>query len=111
MLHRLDPSIPVDLADRARICWRDDFLAGGYAVADSVTESAVKVADDEMGLLLETTYTGKAMAALLHDQLSREYAGESCLFWNTYNSRPLPVTGDRPHSAGNIPQEFMRYFD
>jgi len=111
MLHRLDPSIPVDLADRARFCWRDDFLAGGYAAADNVTENAVKMANDELGLLLETTYTGKAMAALLHDQLSREYAGESYLFWNTYNSRPLPVTGDRPRSAGNIPQEFMRYFD
>ena len=111
MLHRLDPSIPLDLADRARICWRDDFLAGGYAVADSVTKNAVKVADDELGLSLETTYTGKAMAALLHDQLAREYAGESYLFWNTYNSRPLPVTGNRPRSAGNIPQEFMRYFD
>lgn len=111
MLHRLDPSIPVDLADRARICWRDDFLAGGYAVADSVTESAVKVADDEMGLLLETTYTGKAMAALLHDQLSREYAGESCLFWNTYNSRPLHADMKRPLNTDKLPQAFLSYFD
>ncbi|MGI9248520.1 MAG: 1-aminocyclopropane-1-carboxylate deaminase/D-cysteine desulfhydrase [Woeseiaceae bacterium] len=111
MMHRLDPSIPVDLADRTRICWRDEFLAGGYAIADSVTENARKVAGDELDLLLESTYTGKAMAALLHDQLAREYAGESYLFWNTYNSQPLPITANRPRSADNIPQEFMCYFD
>lgn len=110
MLNRLDASFPSDLADRTRICWRDNFLAGGYAVADGVTENAVTVARDTLGLKLETTYTGKAMAALLHDLAQREYDGEHYLFWNTYNSRPLPVSGDRPRSADGIPKEFMRYF-
>ena len=111
MLHRIDASIPADLADRTRIRWRSEFLAGGYAVADSVTRNAVAVAGDALGLKIETTYTGKAMAALLHDLTLQDYAGERCLFWNTYNSRPLPVTGDRPSTANNIPQEFMSYFD
>ena len=111
MLHRIDASIPADLADRTRIRWRSEFLAGGYAVADSVTRDAVAVARDALGLKIETTYTGKAMAALLHDLALQDYAGERCLFWNTYNSRPLPVTGDRPSSTDNIPQEFMSYFD
>lgn len=111
MLNRIDASIPADLADRARFCWRSEFLAGGYAVANSVTRNAVAVARDALGLKIETTYTGKAMAALLHDLALQAYAGERCLFWNTYNSRPLPVTADRPGSAENIPQEFMSYFD
>ncbi len=111
MLNRIDASIPADLADRTRICWRSEFLAGGYAVADSVTKNAVAIAGNALGLKIETTYTGKAMAALLHDLALRDYAGQPCLFWNTYNSRPLPVTGDRPSSAENIPPEFMRYFD
>jgi D-cysteine desulfhydrase len=111
MLHSLDPSIPADLADRARVCWRDDFFAGGYAVADDVTERAVAVGRTALDLQVETTYTGKALAALLHDLDMPDYAGESYLFWNTYNSRPLPVTGDRPQSQENIPAEFMRYFD
>ena len=76
-----------------------------------MTKNAVAVAGDAFGLKIETTYTGKAMAALLHDLALPDYAGERCLFWNTYNSRPLPVTGDRPSSADNIPQEFMSYFD
>ncbi len=110
MLSRLDGSFPSDLADRTRICWRDDFLAGGYAVADGVTKDAVAVARDALGLELETTYTGKAMAALLHDLAQHAYDGEHYLFWNTYNSRPLPVSGDQLRPADNLPKEFMRYF-
>lgn len=111
LLHRLDPSIPADLADRIRLCWRDDFLAGGYAIADEVTRNAVTVAREALGLRIETTYTGKAMAALLHDLAMPDYADEHYLFWNTYNSRVLPANRERPASADNIPQEFMRYFD
>ncbi len=110
MLRRLDASFPPDLADRIRVCWRDDFLAGGYAVADETTQNAVTVARDALGLKLESTYTGKALAALLHDLAGREYDGEHYLFWNTYNSAPLPVSADRPDAAENIPQELMRYF-
>ncbi|MDH3362880.1 MAG: pyridoxal-phosphate dependent enzyme [Gammaproteobacteria bacterium] len=111
LLNRLDPSIPLSAADSRQLRWRDDFFAGGYAHWDGVTASAVSVARDKLGLALEPTYTGKAMAALLHDLAAEDYAGENYLFWNTYNSRPLPVTSDRPLAAGNIPAEFMRYFD
>jgi D-cysteine desulfhydrase len=111
MLHRLDNSIPADIADRTCVCWRDEFLAGGYAASDDVTERAVAVGQTTLGLKVETTYTGKALAALLHDLALPDYAGGSYLFWNTYNSRPLPVTGERPRSPQNIPLEFMRYFD
>lgn len=111
MLHRLDTSIPPDLADRTHIRWRNAFLAGGYAVANDVTRDAVTFAADSLGLELETTYTGKAMAALLHDLALDDYGGELYLFWNTYNSQPLPVTETRPGKTDNIPPEFMRYFD
>lgn len=111
LLNRLDPSFPADAASRARICWRDDFFAGGYAVADDATTYAVNAARDALGLQLEVTYTGKAMAALLHDISADDYAGESCLFWNTHNSTPLPVSGERPASLDNIPEEFSRYFE
>lgn len=111
MLHRLDPAFPLDLADRTRICWRDEFLAGGYAATDEVTDRAVAFGESELGLRIETTYTGKAMAALLHDLAVPEYAGETYLFWNTYNSQPLPVGSEPPDSPDNIPPEFMSYFD
>jgi hypothetical protein len=50
------------------------------------------------------------MAAMLHDLRSADYDGDTCLFWNTYNSRELPVTSDRPNAWDVIPEEFARYY-
>jgi len=110
LLNVYDPTIPVRLADATNIVWRDDFYAGGYAVADEPTDRAVSFAKENLGLRLDTTYTGKAMAALLHD-LGSNSAGTSNLFWNTYNSRPLPTgTCDTP-SFKDLPDGFERYFN
>lgn len=110
ILNRVDSSfIADDCQDRVR--WRSEFLAGGYAHVDGATRAAVEFAKGELGLALETTYTGKAMAAMLHDLRARERTGARCLFWNTYNARPLPVSADRPSRLGNIPAEFARYYD
>lgn len=111
LLRRLDPAFVTAEAALARLDWRDEFLAGGYAAVDDLTRAACATAESELGSKLETTYTGKAMAAMLHDLQQPEYAGEETLFWNTYNSRPLPVDGERPPSLGNIPESFAHYFD
>ena len=92
------------------VVWRDEFLAGGYARVDDATAAAVTVAKEELDLSLETTYTGKAMAAMLHDLQASGNDGESCLFWNTYNAQALPVTDEPPAELGNIPAEFGRYY-
>jgi len=110
ILNRLDPKFVAHGWDE-RLVWRDEFLAGGYAKVDDTTTNATAVAEAELGLSLETTYTGKAMAAMLHDLRSSEYCGGPYLFWNTYNSCPLPVSADRPESLDNIPNEFERYYD
>ena len=111
LLHRLDPTIPNDLAERARYVFRSDFLGDGYAKTNRGVDRAVAVARDELGLTLETTYTGKAMAALLHDLEQPDYSGQPMLFWNTYNSQPLPVTNERPADTSLLPKEFLRYFE
>ena len=110
-LHLFDASIPDDLAKRVRYVFRSDFLGDGYAKSFPAIERAVAVARDELGLELETTYTGKAMAALLHDLEQRQRTGQSVLFWNTRNSQPLPVTGKRPQDTTGLPREFLRYFE
>jgi D-cysteine desulfhydrase len=109
LLNRLDPTIPAKLADDTNIVWRDDFFAGGYAVVDKATKRAVKFAKDNLELTLDTTYTGKAMAALMHDLESSD-ASASNLFWNTYNSQALPALrkGDSP--IRNLPEGFERYY-
>jgi len=111
LLNRLDTSIPADLADRTRMCFRDEFFAGGYAHANDETVSAVNIAHVQLGLALETTYTGKAMAALLHDIEQRELTEQSMMFWNTYSSRPLPAGTERPDDVSQLPAEFLRYYD
>lgn len=107
MMRRFDAAIPRDLPERANIRLRHGFFAGGYAHTDATTEAAIGFAEGELDLALEATYTGKAMAALLHDL---EAGATGCLFWNTYNSAPLPqANGGQPATAG-LPAEFSRYF-
>ncbi len=89
LMNRLDPNIPADLAARARLVCRHEFFGGGYGVSNPETDSAVVVAREELGLGLESTYTGKAMRALLTDLEAGFDA--PVLFWNTYNSRQLDV--------------------
>lgn len=109
LLNRFDPAFTASNYQE-RIVWRDEFLAGGYAQADDATKQAAAVAMEQFGLALETTYTGKAMAAMLHDLQQPNAREEKFLFWNTYNANPLPVTADRPPTLDNIPAEFERYY-
>ena len=50
------------------------------------------------------------MAALLHDAAQPELGGKTMLFWNTYNSRALPVTAEAPDDVSQLPDEFLRYY-
>lgn len=109
ILNRMDSSFDAD-EQSWRVIWRDEFLAGGYARVDDRTTESVAIAKASLGLKLETTYTGKAFAAMLHDLESPRYTGEPYLFWNTYNSQELPVTSDRPDTWDGIPEEFARYY-
>ncbi len=110
LMNHHDPSFDERLAGRVRLRWRDEFFAGGYARTDDTTDRAVGIAEHAAGLRLETTYTGKAMAAMLHDLQSPDYDGQHYLFWNTHNASTLPVTADRPDSPANIPDEFFRRY-
>jgi D-cysteine desulfhydrase len=111
LLRYYDDSFPADLAERAHCTFRSDFLGAGYAKSNAPTDRAVEIAREELGLTLESTYTGKAMAAMLHDLDQQQWAGQSVLFWNTYNSRPLEAGCERPDNASRLPVEFLRYFD
>ena len=56
-----------------------------------VTSAAVDAAAAE-GVKLETTYTGKALAALLGDVGAGLLGDQRVLFWDTYNSAPCWLT-------------------
>ena len=90
---------------------RVGFFAGGYARSDAATQAAIDVAADELRLELEPTYTGKAMAALLHDAARARRGAAPPMFWNTYNSRPMPDPGTERAATNGLPDAFLRYLD
>lgn len=109
LMHRYDPSIPADLADRTRFVCRNEFFGAGYGRTNEATEAAIAFASENLGLGLESTYSGKTMAALLSDL--RRGGPDDVMFWNTWNSRPLDVDDSVPPDFTVIPREFARYFD
>lgn len=110
MMRHYDPAIPGNLAERARLRLRDGFFGPGYAETTPETDEAIRFAARSLQLGLEQTYTGKAMAALLHDL--GDPGAEDCdrLYWHTFNSVPLGVPSDRPLDAAALPESFLRYF-
>ena len=108
LMRRTDPAVPAGLAERAQVLLRDDFYGAGYGLSNARTEAAMAFAAAELGLLLDSTYSGKALAALLHD-LVEGTAGRP-LFWNTANAVALAVPQDTEPDYARLPAEFARYF-
>ncbi len=110
MMNRLDPAIPPDLARRARITIRNEFFGDGYAISTPDAENAIAFASDAFGLTLESTYTGKAMAAMLADLGNAKSEGRPCLYWHTRHSCDLNVPVKQPLEPAALPAEFLPYF-
>jgi D-cysteine desulfhydrase len=90
LLRALDasvPDIPVAAGDFDLLT---DFLGPGYGAATPAADAAVAWA--AFRLRLETTYTGKTLAACLaHGAATPD---GTALFWNTYNSAVFPQAHD-----------------
>jgi 1-aminocyclopropane-1-carboxylate deaminase/D-cysteine desulfhydrase-like pyridoxal-dependent ACC family enzyme len=85
------------------------FFGGGYGRATARAEDAVARAA-AVGLTLEPTYTGKAMAALLADAASGALDGKRVLFLSTYSSVDLaPLVAGGPGLSA-LPAPLRRYF-
>ncbi len=106
-LRSADRSFPALKRPDLALDVRSEFLGDGYAHRTPAGLEAVSLAA-EWGLTLETTYTGKALGALLSDAREGCLADSRVLFWNTYNSRPL---NPPPVPAGSLPEELRSYLD
>ena len=104
-LRGLDPSFPAMTPAEVGIRIEGRQLGGGYGVATAKGRAAVELAAGAAGLTLETTYTGKALAAIADDAAA--LAGETVLFWNTHSARPLDTSGVTPW---DLPAELRSYF-
>jgi len=90
LLRSVEPGIPDVSVTASDFDFLTGFLGRGYGDPTPAAQAAVAWAAPR--LLLETTYTGKTMAACLA-QVSRAGAGP-VLFWNTFNSAPFPQSSD-----------------
>ncbi len=85
LMRRADPSVPLLPLDAGQFDLETRFYGGAYGRETEEGRAALTWASP--WLRLETTYTGKALAACLAHH--RAHPEETLLFWNTFNSAPL----------------------
>ena len=92
LLRSIDPGMPQPCFEDLRLTLREDWFEPGYGVVTPQTEAAVAWAAP-LGITLETTYTGKATAAMLADAKAGALSDSHVLLWDTYSSAPKPTPG------------------
>jgi len=107
-LHVIDEAIPIFDDPLANVVLRDEFFGTGYAEATPECMEAVALIHNTESVTLETTYTGKALAALIHDARHRKLSARRVVFWNTYNARPYPPAVAN-QSGSSLPDWAQRY--
>ncbi|GAG74856.1 unnamed protein product, partial [marine sediment metagenome] len=91
------------------------YLGSGYGVKTIKSQNAVdliyKLEGKKSGFKLETTYTGKTMAAMLDFLGKEENKSKTVLFWNTYNSNDLDkYLRETKFEYQKLPKKFHRYY-
>ena len=104
-LRRRDPSVPRIEIGPGDVQLLDGYLGAGYAHPTEKGRRAVDLVVETENLPLETTYTGKAMAALL--DYVESHPGTPVLFVDTFAEDPNLEAGD-PRA---LPEQFWPVFD
>ncbi len=107
LLRALDPGLDLPPDPLARLTLRTEFLGDGYALPTPAARAAAAAAAD-CGLALETTYGGKALAALMADAAGLDPAAGPVVFWVTGNTRPKPA-GVETVAPAALPAELRHY--
>lgn len=92
------------------------YLGSGYAVNTVKSQNAVdtvyRLEGQKRGFHLETTYTGKAMAAMFDFLGKKENKSKIVLFWNTYNSNDLDhYVKSTEFNYQKLPNKFHKFFN
>jgi D-cysteine desulfhydrase len=104
-LRRRDPSVPPVQITPEEVNLLDGYLGPGYAYPTDEAEGAIARVAQTGGPLLETTYTGKTMAALL--DYAKQHPGARLLFVDTFAENPALEEGD----YHDLPEQFWPVFD
>jgi len=106
-LRRLDPGIPEAALGPGDFELVTDQLGPGYGAATPAAREAVEAAA-AVGLALETTYTGKCLAALRARAAAGALGPGPVLFWNTYNAVDAGAAAPRPLDPSLLPAPLRR---
>jgi len=87
------------------------FFGGEYAQVTDEALQARSLCDETEKLVLDTTYTGKTMAAMIDYLKINDLAGKHTLFWHTYNTKDLMPFLEGDVRVENLPKEFHCYFE
>jgi len=76
--------LKLDGADKQPVDFRDDWVGDGYEKAGENVFEAIRTAAKMEGIILDPTYTGKALCALMDLVASGDInEGDKVLFWHT----------------------------
>jgi len=110
LLCSADPSFPRVEVSESEVAIRQEFVGEGYAYFTEEGMEAVRLIKECEGILLEGTYTGKTLAAVLLDAKRQNLRDDVVLFWNTYNSVDFSdAIVDIDYRQ--LPRSFHRYFE
>ena len=114
-LRKRDKSIPNVQVNKGDFDMIKGYLGTNYGVKTVKGQKAVDLVYElegkKLGFKLETTYTGKAMAAMLEFLEKEENKSKKVLFWNTYNSNDLDTyLRETKFDYEKLPKKFHKYY-
>jgi D-cysteine desulfhydrase len=115
-LRRRDKSIPKVKVNKKDFVFISDYLGSGYGTKTSRGQNAVdkvfELEGNKRDFKLETTYTGKAMAAMFDYLKEKENNNKIILFWNTYNSNDLDKYLKKiKFKYEKLPKKFHKFYE
>ncbi len=114
-LRKRDKTIPVVKVGENDFQLIKGYLGSGYGVKTIKGQRAVDLTYELEGkksdFKLETSYTGKTMAAMLEFLEKEENKSKKILFWNTYNSNDLDkYLRETKFDFEKLPKKFHKYY-
>ncbi len=107
-LARYAPAAEVTISD-ADLDVEHGFVGPGYGALTAEAIAARRALEESEGIPLETTYTGKCLAALLRQASMPPLRGRPVLFWDTFSStEPSNAPEDLPRDD-TLPPAFQRF--
>jgi len=110
VLRCADASLPDPGLDASDFTLVRDQLGPGYGAPTEAGRAAIE-ASAAAGLRLDSTYTGKCLAAIMARAAAGTLENGPVLFWNTYNSVDPRPGAPRPLDLELLPRAFRRLLE